>query len=102
MIRPRHVAEADLRPLGDFANVFYAERGTGLRLEDSLFDTMYAAEKPEGADVHLLLADFDEAAAGVDVVVGELLLNLADAQPVRNQLAWVDTHLVLPHGAAEI
>ncbi len=40
---------------------------------------MHTAEEPERANVHLLHPDFDEAAAGIDVVVGKLLLHLTDA-----------------------
>ena len=67
-----------------------------------LLDVVHVAEEPERANVHLLHADFDEAAAGIDVVVGELLLHLADAQSVRDQLVRVDAHLVLAHRAAEV
>ena len=42
------------------------------------------------ADVDLLLALLDEAAAGVGVVVGELLLDLADAEAVGDELVGVD------------
>ena len=48
------------------------------------------------------MPDFDEAAAGIDVVVGELLLHLADAQAVGDQLVRIDAHLVLAHRAAEV
>ena len=64
--------------------------------------SMHVAEEPERANVHLLQADFHEAAAGIDVVVGELLLHLADAQSVRHQLVGVDAHLVLAHRAPEV
>ena len=63
---------------------------------------MHVGEEPEGADIHLLHADFDEAAAGIDVVVGELLLDLADAQSVGDELVGVDAHLVFAHGATEV
>ena len=44
---------------------------------------------------------FEETAAGVGVVVGELLLHLADAQPVRDQFVGIDAHLILARSAAE-
>ena len=53
------------------------------------------------ADVDLLQARFDEAAAGVGVVVGELLLHLRQAQAVGDQLVGIDAHLVFARGAAE-
>ncbi len=63
---------------------------------------MHVAEKPERANVHLLQADFHKTAAGIDIVVGKLLLQLADAQPVGHEFARVHAHLVLADGAAEI
>ena len=42
--------------------------------------------RPDRANIDLLQPCFDEAAAGVDVVVGELLLHLADAEAVGDQL----------------
>ena len=41
----------------------------------------------------------DKAAAGIDVVAAQLLLQLADAEAVGNELRWVHTHLVFPCGA---
>ena len=67
-----------------------------------LLDVVHGAEEPERANVHLLHADFDKAAAGIDVVVGKLLLHLADAQSVRHQLVRIHAHLVLAHRAAEV
>ncbi len=49
-------------------------------------DVVHVLHQADGAHVDLLQARFDEAAAGVDVVVGELLLHLADAQAVGDQL----------------
>ncbi len=53
------------------------------------------------ADVDLLLALLDEVAAGVDVVVGDLLLDLADGEAVGDELVGVDADLVLAGDAAE-
>jgi hypothetical protein len=64
-------------------------------------DVAHGLDQPDGAHVDLLQAGFDEAAAGVHVVVGELLLHLADAQPVGDQLVRVDADLVLARDAAE-
>ena len=62
---------------------------------------MHVVDQADLADVDLLLALLDEAAAGVDVVVGELLLHLADAEAVGDQLVGIDAHLVLARDAAE-
>ena len=40
------------------------------------------------ADIDLLLPLFDKTAAGVEVVVSQLLLDLADAQTVGDELVW--------------
>ena len=59
-----------------------------------------SVEQADRAHVDLLQARFDEAAAGVDVVVRELLLHLPDAQAIRNQLvrdrAAPDIRCVVP------
>ena len=73
-----------------------------LGLQHGLLDVVHIAEEPERANVHLLHADFDEAAAGIDVVIGELLLHLADAQSIRHELVRIHAHLVLAHRAAEV
>ena len=90
-----------LGPWRHFRDVFYAQGGSGLSFQNGLLDVAHVGEEPEGAHVHLLHPDFNEAAAGVDVVVGELLLHLADAQSVRDELVGIDAHLVLAHRAAE-
>ena len=53
------------------------------------------------ADIDLLQAGLDKAAAGIDVVVGELLLHLGEAEPVSDQLVGIDANLVFARGAAE-
>jgi hypothetical protein len=60
------------------------------------------SKEPERADIHLLHPDFNKAAAGIDIVVGELLLHLADAQSVGDELVGIDAHLVLAYRASEI
>ena len=47
--------------------------------------SLHAAEEPERADVHLLHALFHKTAAGVDAVVGQLLLNLPDGEPIGDE-----------------
>jgi len=61
------------------SNVPDSDRGASLRLKKSLPDILGARKQPESADVHLLLANLDKTSAGIDVIVGELLLYLADA-----------------------
>jgi hypothetical protein len=57
-----------------------------LRLHHSVFNVLHAGVEALRLHVDLLRALLDKAAAAVGVVVGDLLLNLADAQPIRNQL----------------
>ena len=95
------LAEADLGALRHGGDVFDAQRGAVLRLEDGVFDVVDVAVEADFADVDLLLALLDEAAAGVDVVVGELLLDLADGEAVGDELVGIDADLVLARDAAE-
>ena len=89
------LAEADLGPLDDGGDVADAEGGAVRGLEDGLRDVVDVAEEADLADVDLLLALLDEAAAGVDVVGGELLLDLRDGEAVGDELFGVDGDLVL-------
>ena len=81
--------------------VAHAKRRPGLRRQERLLDVLDVAEQPERADVHLLQAALDEVAAAVDVVRGELVLDLAERQAVRDQLVGIDAHLILARRAAE-
>ena len=53
------------------------------------------------ADIHLLLALLDKAAASIRVVVRELLFDLADAQSVGDELVGIEAHLILAGRPAE-
>ena len=52
-------------------------------------------------NVDLLQTGFDEAPAGIHVVVGELLLHLGEAEAVRDQFVGIDADLVFARGSAE-
>src|SRR3984957_10023294 len=95
VVRSGHVAQSNLGALGDFRNVFHSKSGSGLSLQDGLLNIVHIAEEPQGTNIHLLHPDLNEAASGIDVVVSELLFDLSDTQSVRDQLVWVDAHLVL-------
>ena len=69
--------------------------------QDRVFDIVHVPDQPHFPDVDLLQAGFEEAAAGIDVVVGELLLHLAETQPVGDQLIGIDAHLIFARRAAE-
>ena len=84
--RPRELAEPDLRALRDDGDILHAQRRAALGHEDGVFDIVHVPDQAHFPDVDLLQAGFDEAAAGIDVVVGELLLHLGEAEPVGDQL----------------
>ena len=102
MRRPGHVSQSNSGAHLDDANVLDANRRPIFCGQDGIFDILQGAVEPDGADVHLLQADLDEAAAGVDVVDFQLLFHLADAQSVRDELGWVDAHLVFARSAAKV
>ena len=79
MIGPRHVTQPDFGALDHIRNVSHAQGRAALCLENGLLDVLHATEEAQRADIHLLHADLDKATAGIDVVVGKLLLHLADA-----------------------
>ena len=66
-----------------------------------VLDVVHVLDQTHFAHVDLLQAGFDEAAAGIGVVVGELLLHLADAEAVGDQLVGIDANLIFARGAAE-
>ena len=71
--------EPDFRSLRDGCYVAHANRRAILSLDHGPFDVDIGIHQTNGPHVHLLQAGLDEAAAGVDIVVGQLLLHLADA-----------------------
>ncbi len=95
------LAEANLGALYDGGDVFDVEGGAGLSLEQGVFYVVDVAVEADLADVDLLPALLDEVAAGVDVVVGDLLLDLADGEAVGDEFIGVDADLVLAGDAAE-
>ena len=88
------LAKAYLRPLRDGSNVFDMKRGAGLRFKDRLLDIFDVPVETDLPNVNLLLTLLDKAAAGVGIVVGELLLDLADTEPIGNQFVRINTNLV--------
>src|ERR1019366_6946307 len=78
VVGPGHVTQTNFGALRHFGYVLHPQGGPFLRLQDGLLDVADIAEKAERADVHLLQAGLHEAAAGVDIVAGELLLHLTN------------------------
>ena len=79
--RAGELAQPDLRPLRHHGDILHAQRRAVLGREHRVLDVVHVADQAHFAHVDLLQAGFDEAAAGVDVVVGELLLHLAELSP---------------------
>ena len=88
-------------PCCDDRDILDADGRAVLARDDGLLDVLHAVDQADGADVDLLQALLNEAAAGVHVVVGELLLDLREAQAVGDQLVRIDAHLILARRAAE-
>ena len=72
-----------------------------LRLDHGVLDVLHAGVEAQRLHIDLLRALLDKAAAAVGVVVGDLLLHLADAQPVGDQLLRIELDLVLLGRPAE-
>src|SRR6185312_4873514 len=70
-VRPfTDLPEPDSRTLGNIREVPDADGRAIHRFQDRLPDVGNAAHQPDFTHIYLLGAHFDEAAAGVDVVVG--------------------------------
>ena len=95
------LAQANLRPLRDHGDVLDAQRRAVLRFDDGLFDVADVPDQADGAHVDLLRALLDKTAAGIGVGVGQLLLDLRQAQAVGNQLVGIDADLIFARDAAE-
>ena len=82
-------------------NVADVQRRSILRLDHGVGDVAHVGHHAHFAHIHLLQPGLDEAAAGVGVIVRQLLFHLADAEPVSDQLVRIDAHLILARRAAE-
>src|ERR1700691_3273086 len=89
MIGSGHVPQPNSGAPLDDRDVLYANRSPIRSRQHGVLDILHTAVKSECADVQLLQALFDEAAAGVHVVDGKLVLSLADAQAVGDELIGV-------------
>ena len=87
-MRAGELAQPDLRALRNHGNVFDAERRAVLGEDDGLLDVVNVIDQSDLADIDLLQALLNETAAGVGVVVGELLLDLGETQSVGRRACW--------------
>src|SRR5579872_2734737 len=95
VIRSGHVSETNSRTPVHYGNVLHSDRRSIRRRQDRVLDILYIAEKSERADVQLLCALFYKTAARVHIIVGELALDLGNAQSVGDQLVRIDAYLIL-------
>src|SRR5580698_5010082 len=102
MVGTRHMAQSNFGALHNVTDVLDPKSRSGLGFQDSLVDVVGTGEESERADIHLLQTDFYETAAGIDVVIGDLLLHLANTQSVGDKLARIHADLILAHGSTEI
>ncbi len=104
VVSPQRLAdlpESNARTLGHGADIFDAQRRAVLRFDDRVFDVLDVGNQADGAHVDLLQAGFDEAPAGIHVVIRQLLFDLPDGQAIGDQPARIDSDLIFPRDAAE-
>ncbi len=101
MYRSSNLPQADPGPLGDDGNVFDAYRSALLRFQHNLFNVLDISHQSDRANVDLLCAFFDKAAAGVGVAVGQLLFNLSETQAVGDQFVGIHANLIFASQTAE-
>ena len=89
------LAETYLGTLNDGGNIFDTQSSAGLGLENRVLDVLDVFVKANLADIYLLLALLDKASAGVGIVVGELLFDLADTEAIGDEFVGIDANLVL-------
>src|SRR5487761_854852 len=77
--------EPYLRALRNHRDISDAERSAVLGENDGPLDVVNLIDLSDLADIDLLKAFLNETAAGVGIVVGELLFNLGEAQAVGDQ-----------------
>ncbi len=99
--RPPKLAQTDLRTLCHSRNITDVQRRPILGFDHGVGDVAHVVRHADFTYVHLLQARLDEASSGVGVVVGELLLHLADAESVGDEFLRIDAHLILARRTAE-
>jgi hypothetical protein len=97
-----NLAEANLGPLRYGANVLDAMAAPAWVLTTVFSMSCGAGVEARRLHVDLLRALLDEAAAGVGVVVGDLLLDLANAEAVGDEFVGVELDLVFAVGPPKL
>src|SRR5262249_18259375 len=101
MYRLPELTEPDLRSLVDGRDVPDAKSGAVLGGEHGSLNVVHRAHLTGGAKVDWWQSGFDEAPAAVDVVVRQLLLDLAQGEAIGDQPVRVDAHLIFAGRPAE-
>ena len=65
------------------------------------FDVLHVSDQAHFPKIDLLQAGFDEAAARVDIVVRELLLDLRQAESVGDEFVGIDANLIFAGRSTE-
>ena len=99
--RPGELAQANLWSLRDEGDVPHANRRAAFGQDNRALDVLHSSDEAHLAHVDLLQTGLDEAAAGIHVVVRELLLDLRQAQAISDQFIGINTHLILACRPAE-
>ncbi len=79
MNRPGELAQPDLWTLRDNRDIFHPQRSSAFGHDHGVGDILYVPDQTHFTNINLLQAGFDEAPAGVGIVIGELLLHLGEA-----------------------
>ena len=101
MVCPAKLAQPDLRTLRYDGNVLHPKRRAALGCNDRVLDILDVSDQTYFPDIDLLQPGFDEAAARIGIVIGELLLHLGDAESVGDQFVRVEADLIFTRGTAE-
>ena len=86
--------EANLGPLRNGGDVFDLDGRAIGGLDDGVLDVLHAGVEAQRLHVDLLRALLNKAAAAVGVVVGNLLLDLADRKTVGDEFFRIELDLV--------
>src|SRR5580698_5971828 len=91
---PAILPEPDFRTLLDYGNIFHAQRRSSLSLDHGIFNVLYSRNESDGLHIDLLRAGDDKTTSSIRVVVRKLLLDLSDAQSIRNELVRIKPDLI--------
>ena len=80
---------------------FTANRRAAFGRDDGVFDVLDVSDQAHFAHIDLLLALVMKLPPALRVVIGQLLLHLADAQSVGDELVGVEAHLIFARRTAK-